>query len=1651
MSIIYIKLLLISIGLRKFLLLTLLSLLAGCGFFDTQGTGVTASSASSPSILPGSHQVALVVQNSPISPIPTVGSTLQAIYSAPASSVPEQVVFSWFSQASGITDWLPLPNASGSTYTLTQENRNARIRVVAVFLTASPPFSSASTSFTLADTVRQGGAIAPPVVDQTSMTGRPWVGQTLQAVYAVHDPNDDPLGAPLIQWLREGVPISGAVGTMYIPTASDLGYHLSFQITPVSTLAPQQGSAVISQNTDLVTRQGLASDLWPQVSQVTMRVTDTNGLFRVGNTIQASYSFWAPADRTNVFSPCEWYRSDGGSSQAIRVTTDGSCIYAISSTDLGSYLFVQVTPRSNGPQLQTIGFPASSALSPYRILPANSTNTLPYAIGQIVGTSAAGQVLQASYVYNGISPQNASATSYQWYRACAGGASTPIVGGIAQQYTPTGSDVGCYLYLAITLQDTMGQVNTSVLGPLGPIGGRIPVATNLRIQTTPPAGQVSQVLTGWYTYSDPDGEPESGSLYQWYRLTSAPNAVPVLVSSGSINYTITSADQGNYLYFEVTPRSNTLDTATAQGLPASVALRQSAASVPAVSSSQYASSPLVLIVGRPPVVASGPLLSGSPMVGSTVTATYQYSDPDGDPENGTIVYWYRSASSSGTNPVLMTSAPVVSGVPVNYMPTLNDQNTYLFAVIEPRSQTADPTTAIGTRSASSPRLGPVLVVGPVVNQVNFAGTLQVGQLLSGSYTYSPANIPLENTGSNGTSFQWYSSSSSSGSGSNPVLIPNATASSYIAQSSDQGLYLSLCVTARASDLNNTPGPTACSAAQGPMTGRPPIASALSLSGASVVGSLLQASYVYSDPDGDSEKGSIYRWYRLTSSVGADPVLISSSSLSYTISAADQGAYLYFEVTPRSSTPDSSTIQGLPASMALGQSSQNPNAPLIAVTGRVPLASNVQLQGSALVNSVLVVTYSYSDTDNDPELGTMFYWYRSNNSNDTAANSTLITSGVSLSSYTASTLDQGKYIFVVIEPRSQTSDPTTVVGLGVQSNGLGPIDVDGPVVQNVLITPGSAPANTTTIQGAYTYPYPSVSNPFPENSAPTGTSFQWYRSASSDGGSPIVIPGATASNYTIVPADRGYYLVFGVTPRASDLYNTAGAEVFSSAVGPAFGTVPWASSVQVSGRNQVGYPLTGSYSYFDNESDPELGSTYQWYRIASGATQMVSIPGAVASSYVPTASDIDAVLIFEVTPQSSTPDVNQAVGSAVKSAAMTASIVRTLTDTGAQVAATVSGCFASMVLNKFNNSFMTTDYALCTSVQALAFSSTQDPMLGLDTQGSNFRYTKISATGQELAANAASWDCVLDKNTGLMWASSPASITMSAGATLTYSVNANLCGYHDWTIPDGGQILTLFNLASGVVPGAGESSVFSGLSSQGKLWVSSPILARGGSGNASSVLYASFEPATSSNFIDFGIRWATNLTPTYGALLMRYAVSAPSPRYILTGTNNSEVTDRMTGLTWKRCPQGLSYSNNNCTGSPSLVTFPVALQQASDAAPTNGKAWRIPNAVELASIYYWASATYTSIDNTAAVATPNFDPALFPRGITTIFWTTTPCWYSSSLTSCASDYRGWIVDFSGEGVTNFAVGVLTGVQSTTQNSYTKATNALILVRDSDEIK
>jgi len=106
------------------------------------------------------------------------------------------------------------------------------------------------------------------------------------------------------------------------------------------------------------------------------------------------------------------------------------------------------------------------------------------------------------------------------------------------------------------------------------------------------------------------------------------------------------------------------------------------------------------------------------------------------------------------------------------------------------------------------------------------------------------------------------------------------------------------------------------------------------------------------------------------------------------------------------------------------------------------------------------------------------------------------------------------------------------------------------------------------------------------------------------------------------------------------------------------------------------------------------------------------------------------------------------------------------------------------------------------------------------------------------------------------------------------------------------------------------------------------------------------------------------------------IAAFAQPYIIS-PDGSEVADQKTGLIWRRCAEGMVYSDGTCTGTAKLFTDQEAVTHGTTQASSTGIAWRLPNVRELASI----------VDK--SLRNPSIDSKVFPATPSHWFWTSTP--------------------------------------------------------------
>ncbi|MGD2271902.1 MAG: hypothetical protein PVI06_15980, partial [Desulfobacterales bacterium] len=190
---------------------------------------------------------------------------------------------------------------------------------------------------------------------------------------------------------------------------------------------------------------------------------------------------------------------------------------------------------------------------------------------------------------------------------------------------------------------------------------------------------VNQTVTGTYTYSDPEGNLEGASTYQWFLADDAMGTnTTAITGATNITYQPVNADIGKFLIFEVTPVAQT-------------------GTSPGSSAQSAASGPITFDPANTAPTASNTVISGVPNTHFVLNASYDYNDVDGDPEGSSIYQWYVADDAIGTN-----AAAIVGATSLSYTPLAGDVTRYIFFEVTPVAQTGNPQGAPSTSSAVGP-------------------------------------------------------------------------------------------------------------------------------------------------------------------------------------------------------------------------------------------------------------------------------------------------------------------------------------------------------------------------------------------------------------------------------------------------------------------------------------------------------------------------------------------------------------------------------------------------------------------------------------------------------------------------------------------------------------------------------------------------------------------------------------------------------------------------------------------------------------------------------------------------------------------------------------------------------------------------------------
>jgi hypothetical protein len=644
----------------------------------------------------------------------TDGATLTGANGSWSGSPAITYIYQWQSSPDATT-WSAIAGATASTYTIPSSyvGKYLRLQVTGTNAYGASSASSAPTALV--------SGVAPTNTTVPTVSGTATDGQTLSSTTGAWS------GTPTItfayQW-QSGTSaagpwsnIAGATSATYTLTPTEVGKWIRLGITGTNGSG---SNSAFSASTAQVGGIAPSNTVAPSIS----------GSATDGSTLTASNGSWSGTP-TITFA-YQWQSGTSAAGPWSNIAAASASTYTAVSGDIGKWIRVQVTGTS--PYGSSSVFSASVG-SVAGNAPSNSS------IPTLSGSTIDGSTLTAGSGTWAGSPTITYA--YQWQSSSAStGPWANLAGATSSTYTLTSANVGNYLRIQVTATNPYGST-PAVSTSSAQITGAVPVNTSSPTQSgTAQDGQTLTAATGSWS-----GTPTITYSYQWQSSGTSTGPWANIAGATSSNYTIPSAQIGNYLRVFVTA-TNGSGSATA------------------------ASAASAIVAGSSPINAALPTTGGTTTDGQTLTSTP--GTWNGSP---TITYTYQwqdapAAAGPYTNIAGATSA--------TYTVSSTEIGKYLHLQV-----TA--TNPYGSASAVSAAVGPVAAILPVNTAApqitGFAKATGTLTATSGTWTGSPTIT---------YTYQWQSCNPAGAACAN---IAGATGASYSAVVGDVGKTLRVQVSA----------------------------------------------------------------------------------------------------------------------------------------------------------------------------------------------------------------------------------------------------------------------------------------------------------------------------------------------------------------------------------------------------------------------------------------------------------------------------------------------------------------------------------------------------------------------------------------------------------------------------------------------------------------------------------------------------------------------------------------------------------------------------------------------------------------------------------------------------------------------------------------
>lgn len=660
-----------------------------------------------------------------ISGTPRAGQPLSAQPGAWAGTAPLAYSYQWESCSALGQACAAISGATSATYTPSSGDVGDTL-VVAV--TAANAAGAASSSSYASVPVAAAETLAPPVSTVApTIIGVAQSGETLYADRGTWSSAMPPAYA--YQWQRcdqQGdpcTPIPGATGQTYQLSAQDTNNTITLTVTAANAAG---SSSATSAATGVVAAAPPANLIPPAIT----------GTPAVGQTLSVSDGTWASQIPLSV--SYQWESCDPTGVTCVIIPGANNDTYTLGQEDATSTLAAIVTATNSSGSASytaTLGVLISGGAVAGPVLQAPPS---------VTGTATDGQMLTADP--GQWSDVNSISYAYQWETCDAQGSNCiPIPGETTSTYVTSDDDVGNTILVVVTATAADGSTQAASSATATIAATSPTLISSPSIAGTAQAGQPLYVNPG-----DWNGTDLSYSV-QWQRCDVNGANCQSIVGATDFEYDLSAVDVGTTLTAVVTA-SNSLGSVTAAAAPTAVV-----AVAPTVSET------------------AAPSISGVGASGQTLTANPGTWTGEGDIS---YAYQWESCDTMGGNCVLIAGATSST-----YTLSDSDVATTVAVSVTATDTNGSLTDISPATQPIAPSDGPISTAAPAIT-----GTPQAGSTLSASTgAWSGAAIST-------FAYQWESCDASGG---NCAPISGATSSTYVPTLSDVGTTIAVVVTAAA--------------------------------------------------------------------------------------------------------------------------------------------------------------------------------------------------------------------------------------------------------------------------------------------------------------------------------------------------------------------------------------------------------------------------------------------------------------------------------------------------------------------------------------------------------------------------------------------------------------------------------------------------------------------------------------------------------------------------------------------------------------------------------------------------------------------------------------------------------------------------------------